>query len=121
VAKTSKSKAVEKHWTQELDQEEVREALLESTVDAYGDHEQHTALLTMIGDELEFPFKARVLGETVDVIEMEWPDGDELGLDLICERNGAKHRIEARSVELLEPFPDGHLILAAYLDWKRRL
>jgi hypothetical protein len=50
---------------------------------------------------------------------MEWPENDEFGLDLVCERNGVKHRIEARSVELLEPLPKGHLFLAAYLAWKR--
>jgi hypothetical protein len=45
----------------------------------------------------------------------------EFGLDLVVERNGQRHRIEARSVNLLPPFPDGHLYLAAYLDWRRRL
>ena len=44
---------------------------------------------------------------------------DGFGLDLVCERNGQRHRIEARSVELLEPLPVGHLFLAAYLAWKR--
>ena len=29
--------------------------------------------------------------------------------------------IEARSVELIEPLPKGHLCLAAYLLWKRFL
>jgi hypothetical protein len=36
-------------------------------------------------------------------------------------RNGQRHRIEARSVDLLEALPDGHLYLAAYLMWKRML
>ncbi len=50
---------------------------------------------------------------------MEWPENDGFGLDLVVERNGQRHRFEARSVELLKPFPEGHLILAAYLAWKK--
>lgn len=121
MAKSSKSKTGGKSWTQGLDAKQVREALEEATVDAYGEDEQHSALLTAIEDELAFPFPAQVLGENVSVVGMEWPEGDGFGLDLVCERSGQRHRIEARSVELLEPLPDGHVFLAAYLDWKRRM
>ncbi|MDB5387908.1 MAG: cytoplasmic protein [Planctomycetaceae bacterium] len=119
--RSSKSKTEQRSWIQGLDEQEVREALKEATVDAYGDDEQHTGLLTAIQDELVFPFRVSVLGEEVSVVDMEWPEGDEYGLDLVCERNGKRHRIEARSVELLKPLPEGHLFLAAYLDWKRRM
>jgi len=119
MAKSSKSKGRCSSWTTRLDEEKVQEALEEATVDCYNDSEQHTGLLTMIEQELAFPFPARVLGETVSVVGMEWPEDDEFGLDLVCERNGERHRIEARSVELLEPLPKGHLFLAAYLAWKR--
>ena len=75
----------------------------------------------MIEDELKFPFQAKVIGEDVTVVDMEWPEDDEFGLDLVCERGGKRFRIEARSVELIPPLPKGHLYLAAYLVWKRRL
>ncbi len=108
-------------WTDKLDPAEVAEAMEDATVDAYGDDEQHTGLLTVMEDELEFPFQVEALGETVTVVGMEWPENDEFGLDLLVERNGKQHRIEARSVNLLPPFPKGHLYLAAYLDWKSRM
>lgn len=117
----ARSKAKPKHWWEKLDEQDVREALEDATVDAYGEYEQHTGLLTAIGDEVQFPFRARVLGEELEVVGMEWPEGDEFGLDLVCERDGEKHRVEARSVELLQPLPDGHLYIAAYLGWKRML
>jgi hypothetical protein len=120
MAKSSKSKSRESSWTSNLDKQAIRDAFEEATVDAYGDEEQHSGLLTVIGDELAFPFSVKVLGEVVDVVGMEWPKNDSFGLDLVCERNGERHRIEARSVELLEPFPEGHMFLAAYLDWKSR-
>ena len=46
---------------------------------------------------------------------MEWPEDDEFGLDLVVKRGGGRHRIETRSVNLLEPLPEGHLYLSAYL------
>ncbi|MBI4026453.1 MAG: hypothetical protein HY360_15820 [Verrucomicrobia bacterium] len=120
MAKSSRPKAG-KSWTRGLDKERVREALEEATVDANDESEQHGGLLSVIEDALSFPFQARVMGEVVTVVGMEWPENDEFGLDLVCERNGKRHRIEARSVELIEPLPKGHLYLAAYLAWKRFL
>ena len=119
---TTKSSAKNpKTWFEQLDAAAVNEALEEATVDAYDDHEQHTGLLSAIGDELVFPFAASVLGESVEVVGIEWPKGDSFGLDLVCERNGKQHCIEARSVDLVTPLPEGHLFLAAYLEWKKRL
>ena len=108
-------------WTEGPDPEEVQVALEEATVDAYGEYEQHSGLLTMVQDQVVFPFSARVLGEEVEVVDMEWPEDDEYGLDFVVERNGQRHRVEARSVDLIQPFPDGHLYIAAYLAWKRTL
>ena len=113
------TKKTSSDWTATLDSEAVEEAMEEATVDAYGVDEQHTSLLTAIGDELQFPFSAKVLGETVTIVDMEWPENDGYGLDLVVERIGHRHRIEARSVELLHPLHEGHLFLAAYLAWKK--
>ena len=110
-----------KHWTAGLDENAVSDALAEAVVDAHDDDEQHTGLLALIEDEMKFPFKARVMGEEIVVTGMEWPEDDSFGLDLICKRSGGSFRVEARSVELLAPFPEGHLRLAAYLDWKKRM
>jgi hypothetical protein len=60
-----------------------------ATVDANGEDEQHSGLLSVIGDELAFPFPAKVLGEVVNVVGMAWPEDDEFGLNLVCERGAA--------------------------------
>jgi len=117
----ARKKAITHLWTDGLDKAEVHEALEDATVDANGEDERHSGLLNAIQDELEFPFQVEVLGETVTVVDMDWPENDEFGLDLVVERNGQRHRVEARSANLLSPFPKGHLYLAAYLDWKRSL
>ena len=119
MGKRTTKKATSSDWTATLDSEAVEEAIEEATVDANGVDEQHSGLLNTIQDELQFPFSAKVLGETVTIVDMEWPDNDGYGLDLVVERSGQRHRIEARSVELLHPLPEGHLFLAAYLAWKK--
>lgn len=121
MPKRAHKKATSFDWTQKLDAEAVEAAMEEATVDANGEDEQHSGLLTVIGEELQFPFSAQVLGETVTIVDMEWPEHDGFGLDLIVERDGERHRMEARSVELLEPLPAGHLFLAAYLAWKKHV
>ena len=119
MSKRISKKISSSDWTATLDSEAVEEAMEEATVDSKDVDEQHSGLLTVIGEELQFPFSAKVLGETVTIVDMEWPENDGFGLDLIVERNGQRHRIEARSVELLKPLPEGHLFLAAYLAWKK--
>ncbi|OWK45348.1 hypothetical protein [Fimbriiglobus ruber] len=120
MAKSNKKNATP-FWTDGLDEDAVREALEEATVDSHDETEQHSGLWHTIEEQLEFPFQAQVIGEIVTIVDMEWPEKDEFGLDLIVERNGQRHRVEARSVNLLPPLPKGHLYLAAYLDWKRTL
>jgi len=119
MPKRSPKKSPGTDWTQSLDPAAIDVALEDATVDAHDEDERHADLLNAIGDELAFPFSGRVLGESVSVVGMEWPENDGFGLDLVIERNGTLHRVEARSVELIEPLPEGHLFLAANLLWKR--
>ena len=108
-------------WTDQLDKALVDEAMEEACVDAYNEYEQHSGFLTCVEDELQFPFLARVIGQEVLIVGMEWPKNDSFGLDLVVERDGQRHTVDARSVDLMEPLPEGHVYLAAYLDWKARM
>lgn len=121
MPKSKKPKSKPGKWYEQLDQEEVDAAFEEATVDAYEADEQLSGLFNAIGEELVFPWQASVLGEVVMVVDIEQPNDDKLGLDLVVERNGKQFRIEARSVDVLLPLPEGHLYLAAYLVWKRTL
>lgn len=106
-------------WIEGRNSEAIDAAHEDATVDAYGDYEQHTGFMTALKEELTFPFNAIIMGETLQVTGMKRPEDDEFGLDLLVERNGEKHPIDARSVQLVEPFAKGHLTLAAYLKWRR--
>ena len=70
---------------------------------------------------MAFPWQASVLGDTAIFVGTEMPDNDRLGIDLVVEKNRNQSRIEARSVEMLQPYPEGHLYLVAYLLWKERV
>ena len=82
----TKKKTKATRWTDQLDRGLVCAALEDACVDAYDEYEQHTGLLTMIENDLRFPFRAHVLGEQVNVVDMEWPENNQFGLDLVCER-----------------------------------
>jgi len=97
-----------------LDDAEIQEAMEEACVDSYGDHEQSSGLVTMAMEELDFPFPAKVLGETVSVVGAAAPKHDTFGLDLVVEYKNKRYAIAAGSVELIKPLPEGHLNLAAY-------
>jgi hypothetical protein len=89
----------------------------EATVDAYGEEEQHSGLLTIIQDEVACPFKARVIGEDVDVLDFEWPT-EGYGLYAVCKRNGKKYRVDVNSLEWVKPYPKGFEWIEAYLFWR---
>ncbi|MEX1027407.1 MAG: hypothetical protein WD049_05285 [Candidatus Paceibacterota bacterium] len=116
MGKRSKKKPAK--WTDSLDPDEVEEAFQEAVVDCYGEDERASGVLMMAQQELQVPFKVRIFGEELDVVDVQAAQDDARGLDLIVERRGERYPVEARSVDLCEPFPDGHLFLAAYLLWK---
>ncbi len=107
-------------WIGTFDPKEIAAAYEEATVDACDEDERHTGLITTALEALEVPFPAKVMGQAAQVVDSEWAEREAPGLDLIVEIDGQRHRIAARSVELLPPLPEGAVFLAACLDWRRR-
>jgi hypothetical protein len=102
------------------DPERLEELIEEATVDCYDEEEQHSGLLTMIEDEVVFPFDAKVIGEIVQITGMAWPDHG-FGLQFTCEKNGTTYTIDADSIEWVEPLPEGFEWSEAYFAWSRYL
>ena len=96
----------------------LEELIDEATVDCYGDDEQHTALLTMIEDHVRCPFRAKVIGETVEVTSFAWPKSGA-GLLAVCRHKGATHRVNLNALEWIEPLPVGFEWIAAYQLWRK--
>jgi hypothetical protein len=114
-------KTVEIKWMTSLDAEAVRDAMEDACVDCYGEDEQCSGLTEMVGQELAFPFPAKVLGETVEVVDTIGSRHDAFGLDFVVVHKGKRYAVAVQSVELLDPLPEGHLYLGALLEWKSRL
>lgn len=102
------------------DPERLNELIEEATIDCYDEDEQHSGLLTMIEDNVVFPFEATVIGERVQITGMAWPD-DGYGLQFTCEKNGETYVIDAGSIEWAEPLPEGFEWIEAYFAWARYL
>jgi hypothetical protein len=96
----------------------LRELIEEATVDCYDEDEQHSGLLTMIQDNVVCPFKAKVIGEEVEVTDLEWPD-EGYGLKAVCKRKGKTHAVDITSLEWLAPLPKGFEWIEAYLEWRK--
>ncbi len=54
MAKRAAKKKLATEWIEQMDAVQVDAAHEEATVDAYGDYEQHTGLMTALGDEPAF-------------------------------------------------------------------
>jgi hypothetical protein len=90
----------------------------EATVDAYGESEQATAFLTMLEENLAFPFGATVLGEAVVVEKIDLSYEDEL--IAICRRGGNHQKVRLLDLEMPGSRPKGAEWIAAYRRWSRR-
>lgn len=62
MAKKGKRKASVPYWSEQLDAKRVAEAFAEATVDAYDESDRHAGLFAAVQDELQFPFRATVMG-----------------------------------------------------------
>ena len=114
MAKRSRARSSPTDWVKLLDEDAIDAAWEEAVADACDDEERIAGFANAIDNELQFPFPAKVMGIDVMVVGSEQPKVGR-GLDLIVELNRQKHRIEARSVELLPPLPQGAEVLAAYV------
>ena len=96
------------------------ELIEEATVDAYGEAEEHTGLLTIIEDHVVCPFRAKVIGEVVEVKALEWPPSG-YGLMAVCEYKGKTYRLDITTLEWPPPHPEGFEWIVAYLAWRENL
>ncbi len=98
----------------------LQELIEEATVDAYDDYEQHAGLLTMIEDNVVCPFKAKLIGEEIEVTAFEWPESG-FGLKVQCTYKAQTHLVDITSLEWTNPLPEGFAWIEAYLEWHKGL
>ena len=58
--------------TPDKDRARLQSLIEEATVDCYDEHEEHMGMLTMIEENVVCPFKAKVIGEVVEVVDLRY-------------------------------------------------
>lgn len=89
----------------------------EATIDCYGESECATGFLTMIEENVAFPFSAEVLGIPITVERVDLSEPDEIVA--ICRKEGHRQRILLRDLPLPSPPPAGAEWIAAYRRWAK--
>lgn len=66
----------------------------------------------MIEDNIVCPFKAKAIGETVEITRFKWPESG-LGLKAICKHKGKTYPIDITSLEWADALPEGSGLIEA--------
>jgi hypothetical protein len=96
----------------------LRRLIEEALVDCYTEDEQHGAFLVMLDEHVACPFKARIVGEEVEVRGFDW-DGAGREIVAICRRKGRRYRVNVTVLEWPGRSPTGAIWFDAYRAWLR--
>jgi hypothetical protein len=96
----------------------LRALIDQATTDSVDESDEHAGLLGMIREEVACPFSARVGGDEVECLAFEWPRSG-YGLNVTCRsRNGKVRVVDIGELKLVDPLPEGHEWIEAYLAWR---
>ena len=95
----------------------LRALLDEAAVDCYTDDEARMGVLTMVESNVVCPFKAKVIGEDVEVVELH-VRRDSYGVDAVCRYKGKDYNIDITSLEWPKKKPKGFEWVEAYQAWR---
>lgn len=99
------------------DEARLNELIEEATVDCYDPAEQHSGLVNTVVESVECPFKATIIGEEVEVVELREP-ARGFGLEAVCRYKGKDYRIDVGSLQWLKQKPEGFEWIEAYQHWR---
>lgn len=97
-----------------INKNRLEKLIEEATVDCSDETEQHEGLCMAIEDNVVCPFRAKVIGEEVDVIGFDSEDT----LKAICKKQGKKYKVDICSLDFIKPLPKGYEWIAAYFAWR---
>jgi hypothetical protein len=103
-----------------MKEERLRELIAEATVDCYGEEEEFWGMLTALGDELNFPLKATLIGESVTLIGLDDnASSPRRGIIASVTRNGKAYSVSLADLQITAPDKHSKEWLAAYQYWFR--
>ena len=98
----------------------LRALIDQATGDSVDESDEHAGLLSTIRAEVVCPFPARIAGEDVECVRLEWPKNG-YGLKAICKSKTKTREVDISLLEFVEPLPKGHEWLEAYFAWRELL
>ena len=99
------------------DDRRLRAMIDRATRDSLDESDEHAGLLSVIREEVACPFVARIDGEDVECIRLDWPHRG-YGLNAVCRTHSGARVVDISKLELVEPYPRGHDWIDAYLAWR---
>lgn len=95
----------------------LRALIDRATGGSQDESDEHASLLSTVRAEVVCPFRARLEGEEVECIRLEFPKNG-YGLKAVCRSRGRAEVVDIAKLEWLEPVPEGHEWIEAYLAWR---
>jgi len=98
-----------------LTEKQFESLIEEATIDCYDEGECRVGFLTMIQDNILTPFKAKLIGEIVDVVDI---DGDDRRIQAIIKRQDKKYPVNILDLIIDEKEVKGTVWVNAYRRWE---
>ena len=95
----------------------LRALIDQATRDSLDESDEHASLLSSVRAEVACPFGARLAGEEVECVRLEFPRNG-YGLNAVCKANGKTVIVDISKLEWVEPLPKGHQWIEAYFAWR---
>lgn len=99
-----------------FDRKQLEKLIEEAIVDCYDEGEQRAGFHAMLENRLQFPFPAKVIGETVSVTGVLLSNG---GIRAICKRKDKKHFIDILDIGFNAGEVKGCEWIDAYRQWSK--
>lgn len=98
-----------------LTEEQLESLIEEAMIDCYDEGECRVGFLTMMQDNIPTPFKAKLIGEIVEVVDF---DGDDRRVQAIIKRQGKKYPVNILDLIIDEKVVKGTEWIDAYRRWE---
>jgi hypothetical protein len=100
-----------------LSQARFRELVEDATVDAWGESEEVVGWMTMIEENVGFPFQSELLGVDVTVVGVDVTDASELVA--VCRKGKNRLKIPLADLPMPSPPPGGAEWMEAFRRWRK--
>ncbi len=98
-----------------LSKNRIDELMREATADCHDEEEQVMVLFAMIEDNLQLPFKTKVLGMQVEVVNIALKSREQIVA--ICKRDRVTQPILLSDLPVPSPAPEGTEWIEVYRHW----